>query len=582
MKEELTSKQVAIADAVERSLKDVDVTSKAEEDPEEVKTTEVEMPTKDPPKKRSRKKPKTVKELVEAEVRKVLGKKEKKESVHYFYFAYKDEKNKVKTLDDLIYMRNTKLEISDLSRLYNDEEKEIIRIFKRKDKFNCLLIGDQVQMNDLVTKIQLKMEDSKDHYGIGEYFVFYMDANVFKKAIETTSVYAMVDALKCYFEGMKILLVINHFEVLVDSRTSQDQINAQITAKMLELFKAPNFRILATIDEEKSESSSYGQEAIESNFYTKELPESKYNQFRKFITPSIKRILNKNAYIEKDAMEKLKTYAGLYEYSNKFEQAYRLIEDAAIIAKEHRRKNITVQDFNDIFAEQFRQVNAYSKSVIHRISVHEAGHYIIYSYLKKKRFKLYDVVTVTVLPISGGALGFNQLSIDDPMLVDKKSADADVLVSLGGRAAEELFCNSMTDGCYGDLQQAVSIIEESLKYGVFDDNQFRFVSMITADLTNEIVLTEDEKRDLHKEITDKLNELYKKAKEILTERSEDVLTLAKALEEHRILSKVEIQEILAASKGSTENSEDGEIAEEEQVEVVETAETEQTEEVKEG
>ena len=241
-----------------------------------------------------------------------------------------------------------------------------------------------------------------------------------------------------------------------------------------------------------------------------------------------------------------------------------------------------VQDFNDIFAEQFRQVNAYSKSVIHRISVHEAGHYIIYSYLKKKRFKLYDVVTVTVLPISGGALGFNQLSIDDPMLVDKKSADADVLVSLGGRAAEELFCNSMTDGCYGDLQQAVSIIEESLKYGVFDDNQFRFVSMITADLTNEIVLTEDEKRDLHKEITDKLNELYKKAKEILTERSEDVLTLAKALEEHRILSKVEIQEILAASKGSTENSEDGEIAEEEQVEVVETAETEQTEEVNEG
>ncbi len=572
MKEELTSKQVAIVEAVERALKDVDIPSKVEEEPVETKAVEAEIPTKDPPKKRSRKKQRTVKEIVEEEVRKVLSKKQKKESVHYFYFAYKDEKNKVKTLDQLIFMRNTKLEISDLSKLYNDEEKEIIRIFKRKDKFNCLLVGDQVQMNDLVTKIQLKMEDSKDHYGIGEYFVFYLDANVFKKAIETTSVYAMVDALKCYFDGMKILLVINDFEVLVDSRTSQDQINAQITAKMLELFQAPNFRILATIDEESSENSCYDQEAIESNFYTKYLPETRYNQFRKFITPSIKRILNNESFIEKDGMEKLRTYAGLYEYSNKFEQAYRLIEDAAIIAKEHRRKNIITQDFNDIFAEQFRTVNTYSKSVIHRISVHEAGHYVIYRYLKKKKkFKLYDVVTVTILPISGGSLGFNQLNAEDPMLIDKKSADADVLVSLGGRAAEELFCNSMTDGCYGDLQQAVSIIEESLKYGVFDDTDFRFVSMISADLSNEIVLTEDEKKDMHKEITDKLNAAYKEVKAILTEHADEVLTLAAALEEHRILSKIEIQNILTEAKNSSEEPEE-----------FDTAEAEKTEEVNEG
>ena len=572
MKGELTSKQVAIVEAVERALKDVDIPSKAEEEPVETKAVEAEIPTKDPPKKRSRKKQRTVKEIVEAEVRKVLGKKQKKESVHYFCFAYKDEKNKVKTLDQLIFMRNTKLEISDLSKLYNDEEKEIIRIFKRKDKFNCLLVGDQVQMNDLVTKIQLKMEDSKDHYGIGEYFVFYLDANVFKKAIETTSVYAMVDALKCYFDGMKILLVINDFEVLVDSRTSQDQINAQITAKMLELFQAPNFRILATIDEESSENSCYDQEAIESNFYTKYLPETRYNQFRKFITPSIKRILNNESFIEKDGMEKLRTYAGLYEYSNKFEQAYRLIEDAAIIAKEHRRKNIIAQDFNDIFAEQFRTVNNYSKSVIHRISVHEAGHYVIYRYLKKKKkFKLYDVVTVTILPISGGALGFNQLNAEDPMLIDKKSANADVLVSLGGRAAEELFCNSMTDGCYGDLQQAVSIIEESLKYGVYDDADLRFVALISVDLSNELVMTEDEKKDMHKEITDKLNESYKEVKAILTEHADEVLTLAAALEEHRILSKIEIQNILTEAKNSSEEPEE-----------VDTAEAEKTEEVNEG
>lgn len=568
MKEELTSKQVAIADAVERSLKEADTTASKDE-PIEAKTMETEEPTKDPPKKRSKKRKRTVKEIVEAEISKVLNRKVKKESVHEFCFPYRDEKNKIKTLDNLISMRTTKLSSADLSKLYNDEEKEIIRIFKRKDKFNCLLIGDQVQLNDVTTKIQLKMEDEKDHYGIGKYHVFYLNANVFKKAIETTSIYSMVEDLKTYFSGMKILLVINNFEILVDSRTSQDQINSQIAAKMLELFQDPNFRILATIDDESSSTSCYDSKIIESNFYTKYIPEARYNQFRKFVTPSIKRILNEGYCIDKEGMEKLRTYAGLHEYSNKFAHAYQLIEDALIIAKEHRRRTITAQDFNEIYAEQFRTVNDYSKSVIHRIATHEAGHYVIYNYLKKiKRFKLYDVVTVTVLPIEGGALGFNQLKADDPMLIDRKAADADVLISLGGRAAEELFCKSMSDGCYGDLQNAVSTVQESLTYAVYDDNNFRFVSMISADLINELVLTPDENKELHGEITNKINQLYGEAKEILKQYADQVKILAAALEKHKILSKAEIQKALSADKVVPEESTE----EAEGIELTETVE----------
>jgi len=586
MKEELlTSTQKAIVEAAERSLKGEDKTTPEKIEPAETNAVEAPKPAKDPPKKRSKRKKRTVKEIVEAEIQKVLNRKVKKESVHEFFFPYKDDKDKVKTLENLLSMRTTKLSIADFSKLYTAEEKEIIRIFKRKDKFNCLLIGDQVQLNDVVTKIQLKMEDAKDYYGIGNYYVFYLDTYVFKKAIETTSVYSLVDALKTYFEGMKVLLVINNFEILVDSRTSQDQINSQIAAKMLELFKASNFRIIATIDDESCSASCYDSKIIESNFYTKYIPEARYNQFRKIITPSIKRILNKDFCISKEGMEKLRTYAGLHEYSNKFAHAYELIEDAVIIAKEHHRKTITAQDFNEIYAEQFRTVNEYSKSVIHRISVHEAGHYVIYNYLKRiKRFKLYDVVTVTILPIEGGSLGFNQLKADDPMLIDKKSADADVLISLGGRAAEELFCKSMSDGCYGDLQNAVATVQESLTYAVYDDNNFRFVSMISADLINELVLTPDENKELHKEITDKINKLYKEAKEILKQYAEQVKILAAALEEHRILSKAEIQKALMVEDDTlTEElmEETEEVAEEETVEV-KSEETDQVEEVTEG
>ena len=89
----------------------------------------------------------------------ILNRKLKQEAEYHFYFPYKNEKGEVSPLSNLLSMRTTKLTIADLSNLYKEEEKEIIRIFKRKTKSNCLLVGDQIQINDLVTKIQLKISD---------------------------------------------------------------------------------------------------------------------------------------------------------------------------------------------------------------------------------------------------------------------------------------------------------------------------------------------------------------------------------------------------------------------------------------
>lgn len=519
----------------------------------EVVTSEASESAVEQERKRGRpRKERTIKEILEGEALKIIGRKNKKERSFRFVFGYPGEDGTVVTLDNLISMRQTKLTIENLSNIYNNEEREIIRIFKRSERFNCLLVGDQVQMNDIITKIQLKMEDqTKDYYGIGKYFVFYLDANVFKKSIEETSVYKLVDSLRAFFAGMKILLVINNFESLVISQTSQDKVNSLVVTKMGELFQEPNLRIIATIDEQNFKAQFCDVNVIEKNFYVKEVTEAKYDEFRKFIQPSIIRILDRNSYIEEAAFEKLHTYAGLYEHYNQYYEAYMLIEDAAIIAKEKRRKKITSQDFDEVHAEQFRQVNSYSKDIVHRLAIHEAGHYIVYNHLRQKRFKLYDVVTVTILPIVDTALGFNQLSIDDPMLNDKKSSDADVLISLGGRAAEELFCNTMSDGCYGDLQSAVLQVESSFTYGVYDETQFRFVSMISADLNSSLILTPEEKLDFHKEVSTKINELYIKAKQILEKHADEVKALAKALEERKILSKAEIKRLLAEQKGSS-------------------------------
>lgn len=511
------------------------------------------LQTKDPPEEKRTKsekkasRPITGKEIIEQQVAPIMGRKQKKEAEYNITFAYYNENGEARILDNLISMRTTKLKISDLSNLYNDEEKEIIRIFKRNSKNNCLLVGDQIQINDLVTKIQLKMEDAKDYYRIGKYRVLYLDASVFKKSIEKSSVYILVDALKSLFNGLNVLLVINNFDLLVDSRTSQENVNSQIAFKMIELFQAPNIRILATIDEDSYCYTYYEAKPIEDSFYIKTLAETKYHQFKKFITPSITRILGKNSSIDEAGFEKLRTYAGLYEYDNKFKHAYHLIEDAAIVAKENNRRRITAQDFNQVYADAFRELESYDKKQVHATAIHEVGHYIVYYYLKKRKYKLHDVVTVTILPVWDGALGFNQSSFEEPIDFDDKYCDARVLISLGGRAAEDIFCHTLSTGCSSDMQTAVNAVQEGLTYGVFDE-EFKYVSMIQADLDSVFVLTTEEKTDLHQEITKKINKLYKDAKQILTDHADEVLALTKALEEQRILSKAEIEQILNPTK----------------------------------
>lgn len=492
----------------------------------------------------------TGRELIGEPALAILNRKLKKEAEYHFYFPYKNEKGEVSPLSNLLSMRTTKLTIADLSNLYKEEEKEIIRIFKRKTKSNCLLVGDQIQINDLVTKIQLKMEDSKDYYGIGKYYVFYLDATVFKKSVEKVSVYALVDTLMALFDDLMVILVINDFDVLIDSRTSQENVNSQVAFKMVELFQDSNVRILATISEDSYTAYTvYEEKAIENNFYIKALSETRYNQFKKFIMPSIKRILNKSSSIDDAGFEKLRTYAGLYEYDNKFKHAYHLIEDAAIVAKEHNRRKIIAQDFNQVYAEAFRELETYDKKQVHATAIHEVGHYIVYYYLKKLKYKLHDVVTVTILPVWDGALGFNQSSFEEPIDFDAKYCEARVLISLGGRAAEDIFCHTLSTGCSSDMQTAVNAVQQGLTYGVFDE-EFKYVSMISADLDSVLVLTPEEKSDLHQEITTKINELYKKAKMILTSHADEVRALTEALEEQKILSKAEIEQILEPKKKS--------------------------------
>lgn len=87
------------------------------------------------------------------------------------------------------------------------------------------------------------------------------------------------------------------------------------------------------------------------------------------------------------------------------------------------------------------------------VSLHESGHAIAGWYLKHAE----PVLKVSIVPRTGGALGFAQIIPNELRLLSKESLLDKIAVLLAGRASEELYSESITTGAYDDLQKATMI-----------------------------------------------------------------------------------------------------------------------------
>ncbi|KAK9174532.1 ATP-dependent zinc metalloprotease FtsH [Cryptosporidium meleagridis] len=97
------------------------------------------------------------------------------------------------------------------------------------------------------------------------------------------------------------------------------------------------------------------------------------------------------------------------------------------------------------------------------VSLHESGHAIAGWYLKHAD----PVLKVSIVPRTGGALGFAQLVPNELRLLSKEALLDKIAVLLAGRASEELYSESITTGAYDDLQKATMIANSMITlYGM--------------------------------------------------------------------------------------------------------------------
>ena len=146
------------------------------------------------------------------------------------------------------------------------------------------------------------------------------------------------------------------------------------------------------------------------------------------------------------------------------------------------------------------------------------------------------VYTISIIPTGTGAGGYTmQLPEKDEMYMTKGRMLQEIMVSLGGRIAEELVLDDITTGASADIRQATNIARHMvMRYGMSDKigtinyEQETDDVFLGYDLGHENKNSEFISGEIDKEVRSIINKCYKDAKEII-KANEDILYKSAAL-----------------------------------------------------
>ncbi len=135
-----------------------------------------------------------------------------------------------------------------------------------------------------------------------------------------------------------------------------------------------------------------------------------------------------------------------------------LLNEAAIGAAKERRTYITQPDIQKAFVKVGIGTEKKSRIISDKekriTAYHEAGHAILFHVLPE----VGSVYTVSIIPTGMGAAGYTMpLPEKDEMFITKGRMLQEIMVSLGGRIAEEIIFDDITTGASSDINKATKV-----------------------------------------------------------------------------------------------------------------------------
>lgn len=230
-----------------------------------------------------------------------------------------------------------------------------------------------------------------------------------------------------------------------------------------------------------------------------------------------------------------------------------LVNEAALWAARNDKTEVNMDDFDyarDKILMGAKREEVLQDSEKEKTAYHEAGHTLTSWYLDGSNI----VHKVTIIP-RGRALGATQyLPVEDRLSMSKRELEHQLIVLLGGRAAENIIYDETTVGAENDLERASSIARRMVthwgmspklgpvSYKTSDEDPF-----LGREIHQQRHFSEHTQELIDSEVARILHEAALGAEKLLTEKRDELERLTRALIEREELSEAEITEIVGPS-----------------------------------
>jgi cell division protease FtsH len=227
-----------------------------------------------------------------------------------------------------------------------------------------------------------------------------------------------------------------------------------------------------------------------------------------------------------------------------------LVNEAALFAARRGKRVVEMEDFEDakdkIFMGPERRSAVMREEERRNTAYHESGHAVVAKLLPTAD----PVHKVSIMP-RGWALGITwQLPEHDRVNLYRTKMLEEIAILFGGRAAEEVFLDSMSTGASNDFERATKMARDMVtRYGMSDS----LGTMVYVDTEQNSMfgamssktVSEATQQKVDAEIRRILDEQYNRARTLLEENRDKVEAMTHALLEWETIDANQIDDIMA-------------------------------------
>ncbi|APY09964.1 peptidase M41 [Seonamhaeicola sp. S2-3] len=232
--------------------------------------------------------------------------------------------------------------------------------------------------------------------------------------------------------------------------------------------------------------------------------------------------------------------------------------EAALIAARNGKKEVDKQDFLDavdrIIGGLEKKNKIITPSEKRAVAFHEAGHAVVSWMLEHAA----PLVKVTIVP-RGRSLGAAWYLPEERLIVRPEQMLDEMCAALGGRAAEQVIFNEISTGALSDLEKVTKQARAMVTiYGLSD--KIGNLTYYDSSGQNEYGFTkpysEQTAELIDKEISDIIEEQYRRAVKLLEENKDKLTELAEELLDKEVIFKDNLERIFGKRAFDKEKIED--------------------------